>query len=397
MQSKCLKRISLANCGIEGPAFLAQFLQFDVGLREINLNGGDFSKPLPAIQTIAVRELAYLGIRSESTSLPFLLSLLDFLRQNSVSVTSLDLSDLSLPPDELTVFLQRLSTENLKGLRSFAFDNVRMNSAQTLSFVQFLDRHPEVTALSLNCSVDVSDRPAGLTGLLNVLTHRPMIALSFRGDDSIKFSFGALLLPLLTAESLLSVRYLDITNQSVGDRGLDALAKLLDHDTIAELDFDGSSATSLDTLCRFCERVADSRLRFARFPAADFAKFERRADLRLPEGQIEERRDRLIRLFTAKFEPPLEGLERARHILAVIQRTAGGQAPAQPLAADQKLRRSDDRIVTGTDWDDVTRIAPEVEELYRDCVGVVDGHPITALLSSLCAALTLEALLGEVE
>jgi hypothetical protein len=397
MQSKCLKRISLVDCGIDGPAFLAQFLQFDVGLREINLTGCDFSKPLPSIQTVAVRDLTYLGIRSGTTSLLFVMSLFDLFRQHSISVTALDLSELPLPPDDFTTFLQRLSGETVRGLRFLMFDGNRMNSAQTLSFVQFLQRHPALTSLSINCSVDVSDRPAGLTALMNVLSNRAMVALSWRGDSSIKFSFGPLLLPLLNSDALLSIRYLDITNQSIGDRGLEAISRLLDHDTITELDFDGSSATNLDTLCKFCERIIDSHLRFVGFPAADFEKFERLVDLKWPNGQINECKDRMLRLFNAKFERPLEGLERARLVIEVMQRMGGGQVKAQPNATDRKMRRSESDLSVLTDWEEVSRIAPELQAKYKECVGEVEGSPVVQILAEVAAGLTLEALLSEVE
>jgi hypothetical protein len=200
----------------------------------------------------------------------------------------------------------------------------------------------------------------------------------------------------LNADALLSIRYLDLTNQSIGDRGLDTLARLLERETFAELDFDGSSATSLEVLCRFCDRVVDSHLKFANFPAADFAKFERVVNLRASDSQICERRDRLIRLFDEKFEKPFKGLERVRHILTVIQRLTIGQARAQPLAINRKLCRSESDLAESTGWADLTRIAPEIEGLYRDCIGDIEGHPIVDLVSSVTASLTLDTLLSEI-
>jgi hypothetical protein len=58
MESKCLRRIALSDCCVDGPAVIAQFLQFDVCLREIILDGAALSQPLPPLKQVAVREFS---------------------------------------------------------------------------------------------------------------------------------------------------------------------------------------------------------------------------------------------------------------------------------------------------------------------------------------------------
>jgi hypothetical protein len=81
MQLKCLRVVTLSNCGIDGTEFITQFLPFDIGFRELTLIGSSLSKPLPALQKVAVKRFTFLGLqRSRNVSLAFLSSLLDLIR-----------------------------------------------------------------------------------------------------------------------------------------------------------------------------------------------------------------------------------------------------------------------------------------------------------------------------
>jgi hypothetical protein len=99
--------VTLLNCGIDGTEFITQFLQFGVGLRELTLIGSNLTMQLPALQKVAVKEFTFLWLqRSRNVSLAFLSSLLELIRVHDIVVSSLDLSELNLPPDDFTQFLK---------------------------------------------------------------------------------------------------------------------------------------------------------------------------------------------------------------------------------------------------------------------------------------------------
>jgi hypothetical protein len=94
MELKCLASITVANCGIDGVEFISQFLQFDIGLRELNLEGSSLSRPIPAMSQVSVKKLDFLGLKScRTVSLDFLLSLLALIEEHSVIMLSSDLND----------------------------------------------------------------------------------------------------------------------------------------------------------------------------------------------------------------------------------------------------------------------------------------------------------------
>jgi hypothetical protein len=200
----------------------------------------------------------------------FFLSLFDLFERHAILIAVVDLSELNLSPDALSVFLDRLSRENFPRLRGFQFDGNRMNSSQTLKLVHFIDNHPKLSALSLDRSIDVTDSAAGLIGFVSVMSKRQFLGLSLAGDGSLKFAYGQLLLPLLRSDFLSSIQYLDISYQAIGEKGLRLISGVLDQ--FIELYFDGSLVASCNFLCRFCERILASNLKFASFPASDFAR-----------------------------------------------------------------------------------------------------------------------------
>jgi hypothetical protein len=391
MESKCLRRIALKDCGVDGTSVIAQLLQFDVGLREISLDGSDCSKPLPALTKVTICELTYLRLSNAIKMSPaFLNSLFEVLHSYSIGIKALDLSALPLSHDDFSSVLTRMSGETIKDLRALAFDKNRMQSTDTLCFLQFLERQPALTALSLNCSVDASDSPSGLTGLIQFLSKHPLNFLSLRGDDSIKFSFGPLLVPLLTCDIFLeSITHLDIRHQSVG---LEVLAKLLDQRSLAILHFDGCGCASADALCRFCERVIASPLTFASFPTADFDRFERLVDRHAPA----DRREKVARLFQGRFGMGDGGWQ------AVVDAVAWEAArrrfqKGRMEDGELDVKQPEQEVCIGEDWEDVRRVCDSVLDLYRKCVGADRENDLMAeVIGVLEESTSFETLLSEI-
>jgi hypothetical protein len=128
------------------------------------------------------------------------LSLFDVIRDHSIHLVGLDLGLLDMQaPEEFTAFLTAIADRVLPGLKLFSFDHNHMNSAQTRTFLQFLEKQPNISSLSLDCGIDISDSPAGLTAFLNILSNKRIKSLSLQGDASLRYSFGDLASAVLSA------------------------------------------------------------------------------------------------------------------------------------------------------------------------------------------------------
>jgi hypothetical protein len=136
MEWKCLRRIALSDCGVDEQAIIAKFLQFDVCLCEIILDGADLSQPLPSLKQVAVREFSSFGLSNPvKASVAFFKSLFAAMHEYSLTIKALDLSGLPLTHDDFTAFLTALVGETIRDLCSLAFDNNRLQSTGTVCFL----------------------------------------------------------------------------------------------------------------------------------------------------------------------------------------------------------------------------------------------------------------------
>jgi hypothetical protein len=219
-----------------------------------------------------------------------------------------------------------------------------------------------------------------------------MERLSLRSDASMKFSFGSLLLPLLSSEMVFGLSVLDLTNQAIGERGLDLLRKVLERGALTELYFDGSSVHSVDILSKFCEAVIASRLRFAEFPALDFEKLLRVRISEADDQELTERREQLYRQFTARFDPSVE-IDRSKPIAPPKPK------PSQPtkLTAIGQTRKRSSTDVDATlpeGLQDALKINPEIASLYNECVaGEPEQEPLIEHMRTMQEELSPEALI----
>jgi hypothetical protein len=395
LTSKCLQRINLTNCDVDGGLILSQLFQVDIGLKEIVIAKANLISPLWIRRNVAVSELSYLAIvHSKSSSLDFFLSLFDLIRAHLVAITALDLSGLNMPAEDFPLFLERLSFESISGLRVFGFDCNLMNATQTLKLVQFLDRHPHLTSLSFNCSIDVSDSPAGLDAFSRLAVERPLRHLSLGGDGSVPFSYGSLMLPLLASDVLLAVKYLDVSFQAIGEKGLDVLNDLLLHRQLAELWFDGTSVPDFELICLFCEKVLASDLGRASFPAADFDRF---IAVVAKSPEADERRAKKQELSVKFVEKFGQQTRRGgiKQFLADVERPRTDDA-GEETSGTGAASAVEDSWIFGV-FGGVTRIAENVEELYNDCIaGSEQQDPIMALMTTIEEKLSLAVLMSEI-
>ena len=397
LQSKCLREIALANCAVNGTDFLGQCLKFDIGLKEIDLSGSDLSKPLENISSIAVHELSLLKLSGcKNISLAFFKSLLNLFTEHSLSITELDLSQLNFSnADESYAVLELLSGATITGLKIFSFDNNRIDSAQTLLLVKFLERHPDLVSLSLSSSIDVSDSPTGLNAFLAAIPKLTELERLFiQSDGSMKHTFGQMLIPFLKSGAM-NLHILDITNQSIGAEGITLLGELINHGSLEVLYFDGSIINSLKLLIEFCDKLLETNLKFASFPTLDFEKSLQILRPGQEEAELVETRDRLRKSFDAKFSRPEPefGVHKRDY---TFSRSRSASYSKETQVKRRRMVRSDSFGMIPQGLESATDMSPEVAKLYKECVNIDESEPepIVALISYIQDASSFDGLIA---
>ncbi|KAH0794348.1 Leucine Rich Repeat family protein [Histomonas meleagridis] len=295
IESKCLHKVVLNDCGIKGSSFLSQLLQRDIGIEEIVLDNGVFTSALSFDGPILVKELSVLSLRSCKCNSDFLLSLLIVIRENNISIHSLDFSQMEISDNDFTSFLLALTSIHFPSLESFYFDDNTLDSNQTILLTTFLEKQPQLQRLSLNSSINVYDSPNGFFAFSKYITGRTFTHLSLRNDKSINYSFGHLLFPILKSQQNTLV-YLDVTNQGIGQDGIELILPSVLNGTINRLFFDGSNISSFDYLCKFCTTLVSTQMKIASFPRNDFERLSKH--LITNESDI----DGMIETMKSKFE-----------------------------------------------------------------------------------------------
>ncbi|OHS99793.1 hypothetical protein TRFO_33718 [Tritrichomonas foetus] len=396
MELKCFHQLSIVKSDSDDCSpFLSQLLKFDVGIQYINLSENSFIKPLDVQKSSTGAdfpcELTFLGLSKCKMSLEFLLSLIQLIRDSKLFVHGLDLSELSLSNEEFNHFLNSISTLKIDNLETLIFDKNRMNSNQTLLFTNFLKLHPSIKHLSLNRSFDIRESPNGLLSFINYATKLNLISLSMRGDQSMERSFGMLLNPLL--QSLQHIQSLDITDQKVGQAGLEILLPLINSGQLTELHFDGSKVKDYAFLCQFCSTLLSSKkLTYASFPLNDFN--QRLIEL-LPStssDNFESSIETLMQNFKTRFHHPKTVLNTLKSITLTNSLTKS-MSYIKPNSTRPRMVRTDSFMQMPTDNMGSMMMKPDIEKLYKECVEN-DGEtePIVLLVNTIENSYTFDSL-----
>jgi hypothetical protein len=202
------------------------------------------------------------------------------------------------------------------------------------------------------------------------------------------------MLPLLASDVLLAVKYLDVSFQAIGEKGLDVLNGLLLHGQLVELWFDGTSVPDFELLCLFCEKVLASTMHTAGFPAGDFDRF---IAVVAKSPEADERRAKKQELCDRFVERFGHHTRRGgiKQFLADVERPRTDDAGEETSGIGATLAVEDSWIF-GV-FEGVTKIAENVEELFKDCVtGRSQPNPIIALMTAIEEKLSLAVLMSEI-
>lgn len=175
----------------------------------------------------------------------------------------------------LDFLLNELMRVRMPSLEVIFFDGNSMSATQTIQFINFLRNQPNLKNLSICRSIDVKNSPFGFLSFVDYCSSQSILALSICGDSekSNEFSYGLMNLNLIG--QIESIECLDISNQKIGQKGLEMLLPLIIDGKLKEIYFDGSNVNSFHFLCRFCTTLLLSKIKYASFPENDFQRILR--------------------------------------------------------------------------------------------------------------------------
>jgi hypothetical protein len=188
-----------------------------------------------------------------------------------------------------------------------------------------------------------------------------------------------------------------VTNQCIGEGGLDLIAQLLERGDLSELLFDGAAVRSFDYLARFCESILASRLRFASFPVQDCERLFRLLPAGEDLAQLAERRDDLRRRFERLYGDPIDRGERVRQISA-------SATARRPSDLRSRVVRQLSRSRSATDADlqlpeslaAARRMSERQAALFLECIDPDDDteDPMLLLMQTIQDNLTLSSIIS---
>ena len=199
LTSKCIKKLYVNGCNFDASRMLMTILNFDIGLNEIHLSNNQFSTRIPS--TFTPKSAFFLDLSSCDIQIQAMSSLIESFANKKIDIHGLDLSSLRLSEPEMIQMLALMSSDFvvLPHLETFYFDNNRLGPEETILLSKFIKNQPSLKRISLNCSIDITKTSNSLDPLFQSILEKQIEALYLRGDDTLDFSFGKLILPLLQA------------------------------------------------------------------------------------------------------------------------------------------------------------------------------------------------------
>ena len=270
--SKCIRTLYVTGCNFDASSMLMKVLNFDIGLHDIHLSNNKFISRIPfniPPKTSPFLDISYCQCRIQAIS-----SLIEAFATGIIDVYGLDLSSLKMYKPEEIQMLALMSSDVVvwPHLETFFFDNNKIDVEETLLLSQFIKHQPNLKRVSLNCSIDITESFSGLQGLLDVLAEKPLEELYLRGDETLDFSYGQLLIPFLRKfVEKKTLKVLDISNQKIGSEGIKILRSLL-ATGIEEIHFDGINASDFNELSSFVRELLKSDLVYASWPHNEYER-----------------------------------------------------------------------------------------------------------------------------
>ncbi|EAY01510.1 hypothetical protein TVAG_107690 [Trichomonas vaginalis G3] len=275
LTSKCIKRIEVSKSNTDISQLFMNIVSFDIGLTEICLSGNKFMQPL-GFERIPSK-IGFLDLSDCTFTLDSITSIFNAISNGKICVSGIDLSRIHMDPNDFSKLLELLAAERngYKSLERIFFDNNVMNPKDSQLFATFLRFNTQLRSLSISQSINIYESSQGFRAFSFAICQlKNLESLYIRGCSDFSYCYGQLLIPVLRyLASKKRIKVLDITDQRIGDVGIDALMIFLQKgQPLIHLKFDGCHSSSFDKLSNFCHLAISSHLIFASWPEEEFMR-----------------------------------------------------------------------------------------------------------------------------
>ena len=400
LTSKCIQKISASGFDFDSSRMLMTILNFDIGLSEIHLSNNNFYTRIP--MNLPPKSACFLDLSSCDIKIQAISSLIEAFANKVINIYGLDLSSLRVSQPEKIQMLALMSSDVVvwPHLETFYFDNNRIGPEETILLSKFIKHQPSLKRISLNCSVDITKTSSALEDLFEAILEKPIEELYLRGDHTMDFSFGKLIVPFLQAlfeKHSSTLITLDVSNQRFGKEGLDALVQMTQSQILEELRFDGFSSPSYSDLSQFCNILLDSQLKYASWPEEEFQKYITSTLFQTAEkNNISSEYKKLHRQFIETFgcycdesDFSMERLNKRRCQSTVIHQNDDEENAQTNYMVDNAVKEKYSSF-------SVTEREPKIAQLLEECVGnYIDKDPVLQLISQIDKKLSYQYLVKE--
>jgi len=280
IQSKCIRSLSVIDCGIDASTFLRNILSLNISLDLLRLSKNFFEFALCLSGSISLQRIQFLDLSGCYFISQNLVSLFYLFSRRSFDINGIDLSYITIFPNVFSEVLESLIKDCvvLPYLEIFIFDGFTLNFKQIDLLHKFLSLQPSLIQLSLNCSIDSYTNSLMPKRFIDHLrTYHQLEVISLRSGETNKYSYGPLLVSLikLIPKEFPFLKVLDLTNQRIGSLGIIALRSIISKSSLSEVYFDGSGVYSLSILLELCQYVLNSKVTFATWPINDIERIRK--------------------------------------------------------------------------------------------------------------------------
>lgn len=405
LTSKCVKLLLISGCGnIDCSKMLSNIFGFNIGVRQIHMTNNKFVQKVEYTDSSEKRELDFLNLSNSSFTKEAFSSIIKILASNKVMIYGLDISSMKVDSsEEMTEFLSCLANDeySFPNLEAFYFDNNVIDSQQTLLLAKFLSKLKNIKRLSLCCSATIRVTASGFTELCSVIGELKLQSFYLRGNESMDFSYGKLILPML--RKLLAAKTtetLDVSNQGFGSECIELLENFAEAG-IKELRFDGCNSPSFDSIISFCHMIISTPLRYASWPKKEFDKHISLPSLNTDKATLIAEADMLHSTFTERFgtycdetDYVLKELHAQKYTnMRETTRDKENQTANTGIEESEANEEVKDKFASFG----ITKRSDEITKLLSECITSVkmEKDPALELLCSLEQSLSLQQLLSK--
>ena len=259
LEKHCLNTIKVRNMGIDGSYLLDKLLLFEIGLKYLDISGNNVEAALQANRA-TVKDFKLSNCRITEN---FLVSFFKLVEESD-TFKLIDLSAMKISEDDLINFFKKSKNAKYPSVETLIFSENKLNEEEMSLFADFIGCFPKLKKLCLDDCLIANNLEKVFDSLSNLSLLSDLSLKASKSDESLVLGDQI----VTYCMKIKSLKSLDLTNQSIGSKGLEIIMQSEDH-KFDELYFDGSNS-SLDVLFNFCNYLLKTKIRHSLFPENDF-------------------------------------------------------------------------------------------------------------------------------